>query len=99
MSHAWFYIPVGIPYLVSFFAIFAHTAAHTRAIDEAIAHRNRIMSHKSDNEAFDIYKKTAALDVIKANQGSPTFDQAVRGFNAEFGNDSPQGVFQGFVED
>jgi hypothetical protein len=98
-----FWIPFAIPYLISFFRMFGDQTnrANTQAIDDAIAHRDRIMSHKDDKEAYKIFQKTAGLDVLKAgaNSGDPMFTKAVQGFNAHHGNENPANIYKNFLEE
>jgi hypothetical protein len=65
-----FALPFGIPYFISFFGLFGDSTnkANTSALDNAIAHRNNMMSHKDDNKAFEIYQKTAHLDATETPQ-------------------------------
>jgi hypothetical protein len=68
------------------------------ALNNAIAYRNGQMSNKTAQEAFAIYKDTAHLDLMKANQGNPSFDKAMTGFNAQFGNKTAQEAFNAFTK-
>lgn len=68
------------------------------ALNNAIAYRNGQMSNKTAKEAFGIYKDTAHLDLMKANQGNPHFDKAMTGFNAQFGNKTAQEAFNAFTK-
>lgn len=68
------------------------------ALNNAIAYRNAQLSNKTAKEAFSIYKDTCHLDLIKANQGTPQFDKAMQGFNAEFGNKTPQETLNAFTK-
>jgi len=96
-----FLLPFGIPYFISFFRMFgdSENRADTNSLDRVIAHRDNIMSHKDDKEAFNIYQKTANLDVMRdgAKSGSPVFKKAVTGFNATVGNSNPAKVYKGFM--
>lgn len=68
------------------------------SLNNVIAYRNVQMSNKTAQEAFKIYKDTAHLDLMKANQGTPQFDKAMQGFNAEFGNKTPQEAINSFTK-
>ncbi len=68
------------------------------ALNNAIAYRNGQIGNKTAKEAFDIYKDTAHLDLMKANQGNASFNKAIQGFNVEFGNKTPQEVFNAFTK-
>lgn len=98
-----FWLPFAVPYFISLFRMFGDSSnrANTDILDDTIAHRNRVMSIKTDKEAFDIYKKTAVLDVMKAGatNGDPTFERAVTGFRATVRNDNPAGVYKGLMDD
>lgn len=102
INHAWFNILIGFPYFISFYSMFAgantSTGGLTSSLDRAIDYRNGQMSVKSDKDAFELYKKTANLDVMKANQGSHAYSKAIKGFNATSGNDSPQKVLKDYLK-
>lgn len=68
------------------------------ALNNAIAYRNGQMSNKKAQEAFKIFKDTAHLDLMKANQGNSHFDKAMSGFRADFGNKTPQEAFDAFTK-
>ena len=98
-----FWIPFAIPYIISFFRMFGDSTnqANTDSLDKVLEHRDQMMAHKDDKEAYNIYNKTAHLDVMKAgaNSGDPTFAKAVTGFNATVGNSNPVKVYKVFMED
>jgi len=97
-----FFLPFGIPYFISFFRMFGESEnrANTDILDRTLAHRDNIMSHKDDKEAFEIYQKTAGLDMMKAgaSTGNSTFKKAVTGFNATVGNSNPAKVYKGLMD-
>lgn len=68
------------------------------ALNNAIAYRNGQMSNKTAQGAFKVYKDTAHLDLMKANQCNPHFDKAMSGFRADFGNKTPQEAFNAFTQ-
>lgn len=69
------------------------------ALNNAIAYRNGQMSNKTAQEAFKVYKDTAHLDLMKANQRNPHFDKAMTGFNTDFGNKTPHEAFAAFTKE
>ena len=97
-----FVLPFGIPYIISFFTMFSDSSnrANTDILDSVIAHRNNIMSHKSDKEAYIIYKKTGNLDMMKSGVevGNATFNKAVTGFNATVGISNPAKVYKDLMD-
>lgn len=100
VSYFWgCFVPFAVPFFIAFFRLFTignnTNRASTSALDNAIEHRNRMMNHKSDKEAYEIFQKTSSLDVMK---NSNAFDNAVRGFNAEYGNSSPSKIFDDFTK-
>lgn len=94
-----FLIPFGIPYIISLFRMFGDGSrrAHSTILEDTIAHRNRMMSHKSDKEAFRILQKTSHLDVMNANKDNPMFNKTVQGFSAKAGNKNPASVYKEFM--
>lgn len=111
LSESWEYLPgvfwivFGFPTLWAFISMWADTMSGPRfgdsmnsALDSAIAYRNGQMSISSPKKAFDIYRDTTHLDVMKKNSQNKTFEQAVQGFNAKYGNSSPQKIFKEFTK-
>ena len=56
------------------------------------------MDVTSPQKAFEIYRETSSLDMMKANEGNPTFERAIQGYNAKYGNKPPQEVYKGLTE-
>jgi len=106
IAYKLFLLFVEFPIFWSFICCFAdakmassHRAGTiSSALDSAIAYRNGQMSNKTPQKAFDILRKTSNLDVMKANENNPTFEQAIMGFNAKYGNSSPTKVFNEFTK-
>ena len=100
-SYNLFLLFVGFPMFWSFICCFASAkmTSNSRrgslnsALDSAIEYRNGQMSVKTPQKAFDILKQTSSLDMMKANEKTPTFEQAIMGFNAKYGNASPTRIF------
>lgn len=101
INSVWLVFGLGLPYFISFFSMFAVTrksSENTSSLDKAIEYRNGQMSVKTDKEAFEIYKKTTLLDVMKANKDEYAYKQAIKGFNATSGNDTPQKVLRDYMK-
>lgn len=101
--YLFFMIFIGLPYIISFFSMFsqgmiAPGVATNSALDRAIAYRNGQMNVSTPNKAYDIYKQTAHLDVIKANSDNELGRKVARGFTAEMRNASPQEIYKKFVD-
>jgi hypothetical protein len=73
--------------------------SNTSALDAAIKFRNGQMNVTTPQKAFEILKDTSSLDLMKANEGTEIFEQAVQGFNAKYGAKPPQEVFKGLTKD
>jgi hypothetical protein len=98
-----FFIFFGIPYVLSFFSMFSQTTSGPgnsidTTLDRAIAYRNGQMDISTPNKAYEIYRKTAHLDVIKANANSELGGKVARGFVAEMRNAPPQEIYKKFVD-
>jgi len=98
-----FMIFIGLPFMISFFSMFSQGMAApgvstNSALDRAIAYRNGLMNVSTPNRAYDIYKQTAHLDVIKANSDNELGRKVARGFTAEMRNASPQEIYKKFVD-
>jgi len=56
---------IAVPYFLSFFTLFggSDTSRNVdmQALDDLILHRNGMMQHKDDKEAFEIYKKNCSF--------------------------------------
>jgi len=86
----------GLPSLIGFFSFTSVTDSNTgnnfnRHLDDVIAHRNNMMNYSTPKEAYQIMKKTSHLDVMKS---SPEFNNALKGFNATSGRESPSRVYK-----
>lgn len=68
--------------------------SNSSALDKVIDFRNGQMSNKTAQDSFEILKKTSSLDLMKANDGNPTFAKALNGFNALHSNSTPQKVYK-----
>ena len=98
-----FMIFIGLPFTISFFSMFsqgmsAPGSAVNTALDSVIEYRNGQMNITTPNKAYEIYKKTAHLDVIKANANSELGRKVSEGFTAEMRNASPQEIYKKFVD-
>ena len=63
-------------------------------LNSVISHRNNMMNHSSAKEAHQIMKKTAHLDMMKTGG----YSNAVMGFNATSGKNSPSKVYEELVD-
>ena len=68
-------------------------------LDDAINFRNGQMRISTPQNAFKILQKSSSLDVLKANQENKIYADANIGFRALHGNDSPQKIYKGFIDD
>lgn len=95
-----FVLPFGIPYILSVVRLFdsSGSTANADILDGTITHRNMMISHKDDKEAYEIFKKTAHLDVMKSEKDSGMFSKAVRGFKADVGNRAPHNIYKDFMD-
>lgn len=98
---ALFHIFISFPMFYSFICCWSASKmassefrkSNTDAIDRAIEYRNRQVGVQTPQQAFETMKKTAVLDQIKSNIGIDVYDKALTGFNADFGNKTPQEIF------
>lgn len=92
-----FFVPFGVPTLLSLGAMFGVTspsaAPNLNNINRAIQFRNGQMSVSTPQGAAEILEKTAHLDMIAANSDQPVFNSALQGFDAKYGASSPTTVF------
>lgn len=91
------------PFFWSFFCLWGDVKMISRrrnnnSLDAVIAYRNGQMSNKTAQEAFGIYKDTAHLDLMKANESNPNFEKIIQGFNIEFNNRPAPDAFAKFIE-
>lgn len=71
---------------------------NNNSLDAALRYRNGQVDISTPQKAFDIYKKTASLDLMKANEENPTFQRAIQGYNALYGNKTGPETFNGLTE-
>jgi hypothetical protein len=102
-----FWICFGFPLFFSFFCCWTEAKMtsskfrknSTSALDNAIEFRNGQKGIQTAQEAFKTLKNTASLDQMKANEGNSAFDKSIQGFNALYGNKTPQEVYKGLTKD
>ena len=91
------------PFFWSFFCLWGDVKMLSRrsnnnSLDAAIQYRNGQVDISTPQKAFDIYSKTASIDMMKANEGNPTFERAIQGYNALYGNKTGPETYNALTE-
>ncbi|MBC9812187.1 hypothetical protein H9Y05_06810 [Crocinitomicaceae bacterium CZZ-1] len=97
-----FWLFLGGPCFISFFTLFG---ASTHQIGDRtddklkrlIAFRSGQILHKGAKEGYEIYKKTALLDVMNDNENDEVIGKVKRGFNASHLNRDVTTIYEEFI--
>ena len=96
-----FWVGIGFPLFWSFISAFASTSnyGNKNLVDSILRFRNGQMDVATPKKAYNIFKRTAMLDVMKEHQGEHIYDKAMQGFKAMHGNDSPTTIYKELLND
>lgn len=91
------------PFFWSFFCLWGDVKMLSRNtnqpnLDSAIKFRDGQMNITTPQKAFEIYRETSSLDMMKAKEGNPTFERAIQGYKAVYGNKPPNEVYKDLTE-
>lgn len=97
-----FWLFLGAPCFISFFTLFGGSTHHLGDITDdklkrLIAYRNGQILHKGPKEGYEIYKKTALLDVMNDNENDEVIGKVKRGFNASHLNRDVTTIYEEFI--
>lgn len=96
-----FWLFLGGPYFISFFTLFGasnHLGDKTDdTLKRLIAFRNGQILHRSPKEGYEIFKKTALLDVMNDKENDEVIGKVKRGFNASHLNRDVTTIYEEFI--
>lgn len=98
-----FWLFLGGPCFISFFTLFGASTHHLGnktddKLKQLIAFRNGQILHRGPKEGYEIFKKTALLDVMEDQENNEVMRKIKAGFNGSHLNRSVTSIYDEFID-